>query len=122
MIEILFFFLMVNSSWLLNDVSNTLSVPLGKTSHASGKWGNFPRDYCRTHTRTQGTKGRALYLPILSRVYLIWWRRRAEFLVDIPLLPKSNTEKKKIILRIIKHWDDLPREAVESPSLEIFKT
>lgn len=92
MIEI--FFLMVNSFWLLNDVSNTLSVPLGKTSRTSGKWGNFPRDYCKIYTRTQGTKRRALYLPISSRVYLIWWRGRAEFLVDIPLLPKSNTGKK----------------------------
>jgi len=30
--------------------------------------------------------------------------------------------KKIFTLRVTEHWDRLPREAMESPSLEIFKT
>jgi len=33
-----------------------------------------------------------------------------------------NTVKKLFILRVMEHWNRLPRWAVESPSLEIFKT
>jgi len=31
-------------------------------------------------------------------------------------------EKNFFTLRVMEHWNRLPREAVESPSLEIFKT
>ncbi|GAB0203605.1 hypothetical protein GRJ2_002826100 [Grus japonensis] len=33
-----------------------------------------------------------------------------------------NTRKNFFTLRVTEHWDRLPREAVEPPSLEIFKT
>jgi len=33
-----------------------------------------------------------------------------------------NMRKNFFALRVKKHWNRLPREAVESPSLEIFKT
>jgi len=33
-----------------------------------------------------------------------------------------NTRKNFFPLRVMEHWPRLPREAVESPSLEIFKT
>jgi len=33
-----------------------------------------------------------------------------------------NTRKTFFILMVTEHWNRLPREAMESPSLEIFKT
>jgi len=33
-----------------------------------------------------------------------------------------NTRKNFFTLRVMEHWNRLPREAVESPSLEIYKT
>jgi len=33
-----------------------------------------------------------------------------------------NMRKDFFTLRVMEHWNRLPREAVESPSLEIFKT
>jgi len=33
-----------------------------------------------------------------------------------------NTRKNFFPLRVMEHWNRLPRELVESPSLEIFKT
>jgi len=33
-----------------------------------------------------------------------------------------NMRKSFVTLRVMEHWNRLPRKAVESPSLEIFKT
>ena len=34
----------------------------------------------------------------------------------------TNMEKNLFTVRVMAHWNRLPREAVESPSLEIFMT
>jgi len=35
---------------------------------------------------------------------------------------RLNTRKNFFTLRVMEHWNRLPRDAVDSPSLEIFKT
>jgi len=70
-----------------------------------------------TNSHCQGTKS-SFGDKLFSRASCDWTRRNGFKLREGVF--RLNIRKKFCTIRVVKHWNRLPREAVEAPSLETF--
>jgi len=83
----------LQKKWLWGDLITAFQCLKGPTKKPEG---NFLQNLCSDRSRGNGFK-----------------LKEGRFRLDI--------RKKFFTMRVLRHWNTLPREAVDAPSLEVFK-